>query len=140
MLHEVCDVQVEPQFVLKDETGGFVARGDLRLSGTTTLHEYDGGEHRNKTRHRTALARERRIGNLVWTRRGYTSTEVLHQGVSILRDADLSLGREHRPERIRAWHALLAESMFTPGGMARVCDRWGIDPTVGGQPLQRPGA
>lgn len=139
-LHEVCDVPVEPQLVLAGETGGFVARGDLWITGTTTLHEYDGGEHRKKARHRKDLARERRIGNVVWTRRGYTSNEVLHQGVSILRDADLSLGREHRPERIRAWHALLAESMFTPAGMAHVCRRWGIDPTVGGQESQSPGA
>lgn len=140
MLHEVCDVSVEPQFVLEDDAGGFVARGDLRITGTTTLHEYDGGEHRKKRRHRKDLARERRIGNMVWTRRGYTDAEVLHQGVSILRDADRSLGREHRPERIRAWHALLAESMFTPGGMASACRRWGIDPTVGGQESQPPGA
>jgi len=119
VLHVVCDVPVRPQRVLYDESGGFVARGDLHLLGTKTFHEYDGAEHRRKPRHRKDLARERRIGNEVWLRRGYTDVEVLSQAVSILRDADLSLGRPHRPERVRAWHALLADSLFTPGGRER---------------------
>ena len=126
ILHVVCQVPVDPQFILLDENGGFVARGDLRITGTTTLHEYDGGEHRKKRRQRKDLARERRIGNVVWTRRGYTDVEVLTQGVAILRDADRSLGRPHDPGRIRAWHALLGQSMFTPSGMARVRARWGL--------------
>lgn len=126
ILHEVCGVPVEPQFVIEDEGGSFVARGDLRIVGTTTIHEYDGGEHRKKQRHRKDLARERRIGNVVWTRRGYTDAEVLHQAVSILRDADRSLGRPHRPERIRAWHALLARSLFSPSGTELLRRRWGL--------------
>lgn len=107
VLHRVCGVPVEPQCVIEDEHGGFVARADLRIIGTTTIHEYDGGEHRKKTRQGKDLARERRIGSAVWTRRGYTDAEVLHQGIAILRDADRSLGRVHRPERIapgtRCW-------------------------------------
>jgi hypothetical protein len=139
ILHIVCDIPVEPQLVLLDEHGGFVARGDLWLTGTKTLHEYDGAEHRKKNRQRKDLARERRIGDTEWTRRGYTDIEVLNQGVAILRDADRSLGRPHRPERIRAWHALLLESMFTPSGMARARERWGLAPEMG-QRLQLPGA
>jgi hypothetical protein len=139
ILHVVCNVPVEPQFVLRDESGGFVARGDLRILGTTTLHEYDGGEHRKKHRQRKDLARERRIGNVVWTRRGYTDVEVLHQAVSILRDADRSLGRPHRPDRVRAWHALLADSLFTPSGTARARRRWGLSDDLGGHELQPEG-
>ena len=56
VLHVLCGIPVEPQFVLLDEDGGFVARGDLWLKGTTTLHEYDGGEHRKKQRQRKDLA------------------------------------------------------------------------------------
>jgi hypothetical protein len=137
VLHIVCGVAVEPQFVLTDEAGGFVARGDLRIVGTTTLHEYDGGEHRKKQRQRRDLARERRIGNVVWTRRGYTDGEVLHQAVSILRDADRSLGRPHRPDRVRAWHALLTDSLFTPSGTARARHRWGLPDRLDGH--ERPG-
>jgi hypothetical protein len=130
VLHDVCGVPVEPQFILEDEHGSFVARADLRIVGTATIHEYDGGEHRKKARHRKDLARERRIGNVVWTRRGYTDAEVLHQAVAILRDADRSLGRPHRPERIRAWHALLARSLFSPGGTELLRRRWGL-PSAG---------
>jgi hypothetical protein len=133
ILHVVCGVPVEPQFVLTDEAGGFVARGDLWIIGTTTLHEYDGGEHRKKHRQRRDLARERRIGNAVSTRRGYTDVEVLHQAVSILRDADRSLGRPHRPERVRAWHAMLADSLFTPSGTARARRRWGLPDRLDGR-------
>ena len=126
VLHVTCAVPVRPQFVVLDEAGAFVARGDLLLEGTKTLHEYDGAQHRTKPRHRTDLARERRIGNAVWTRRGYTDLEVLTKSVMILRDADRSLGRPHRPERIRPWHALLSESMFTASGRTQVRSRLGL--------------
>lgn len=130
-LHVVCGVPVEPQYVLTDEHGSFVARADLWIVGTTTIHEYDGAEHRRKNRQRKDLARERRIGDVVWTRRGYTDVEVLHQGVSILRDADRSLGRPHHPERIRAWHALLQKSLFTPTGTATLRKRWALPDETG---------
>ena len=119
VLHRVCDVEVVPQFELLDTDGHFVARADLWLQGTAALHEYDGGDHLEVRQQRKDLARARRIGNRDWTRRGYTAADVLHQGVGILRDADLSLGRPHEPSRIRAWHRLLAESLFTPGGRER---------------------
>ena len=119
MLHWACDVPVEPQYELFDAHGGFVARADLWLKGTRTLHEYDGGEHLTRPRQRHDLRRLRGLGHIEWTRRGYTSHEVLRQAVVILRDADASMGRPHRPERIRAWHALLAGSLFTAAGTER---------------------
>ncbi len=143
VLHVVCDAPVEPQFVLKDEHGGFVARADLWLKGTTALHEYDGAHHLPRRRQRKDLARARRIGNETWIRRGYTSAEVLHQGVAILRDVDLSLGRPHDPSRIRAWHTLLVESLFTPSGQQRLRRRLGlVDPPSGheGRVRERRGA
>ncbi len=126
LLHVVCGVPVEPQRVLRDPDGGFVARGDLWIIGTTTFHEYDGADHLERPRQRSDLARSRRIGNETWNRRGYTSAEVLHQAGLILRDADLSLGRPHRPERTRAWYRLLRESMFTAAGRAHVRRRLGL--------------
>jgi hypothetical protein len=126
LLHVACGVAVEPQRVVVDEYGNFVARGDLWLVGTTTLHEYDGAEHLTRPRQRKDLARARRMNGVEWVRRGYTSVEVLHQGVAILRDADLAVGRPHRPERIRAWHALLRESLFTASGAARFRSRVGL--------------
>jgi hypothetical protein len=127
LLRVALDVPVEPQHTVHDG-GGFVARGDLWLVATSVLHEYDGGEHLLRERQRSDLRRARRIGNSAWLRGGYTSDDVLHRAVTILRDADLSLGRPHAPERVRAWHALLSESLFTPSGTARLRRRWGLPP------------
>ena len=125
LLHGELGVEVEPQRVLTDEFGGFVARGDLWLVGTRTFHEYDGAEHRNRPRHRHDLRRERAIGHQEWTRRGYTSVEVVHQAITILRDCDTTLGRRHDPSRVRGWHELLRESCFTTAGRARLAARLG---------------
>lgn len=116
ILHVVCEVPVEPQHELWHE-GRFVARGDLRLKGADVFHEYDGEVHRlDKATHRRDLRRDRDIANSGWLRRGYTDVEVLYQALGVLRDADLSLGRPHEPERILAWYDLLRESCFTPAG------------------------
>jgi hypothetical protein len=129
LLHIACGIEVEPQRVVVDEHRNFVARGDLWLVGTTTLHEYDGAHHLTRARQRRDLARGRRVAGVEWVRRGYTSVEVLHQGVSILREADLAVGRPHRPERIRAWHDLLRDSLFTASGTARFRSNLGLDGT-----------
>lgn len=142
MLHVVCDVPVEPQFEVFDDNGVFLARGDLLVKGTRTLHEYDGDAHLQRRRHRKDLGRDRRLGHGEWIRRGYTSREVLKQAVGVLRDADAALGRPHRPERIRAWHALLADSLFTPSGTERLRRRWGVanGPTNAGEVDEAEGA
>jgi hypothetical protein len=129
VLHVSCEVDVVPQHELRDEAGELVALADLWVRGTEALHEYDGEVHLSRQQQRKDLARARRIGNRTWVRRGYTSAEVLHQGVGILRDADLSLGRTHQPERIRAWHRLLVDSVFTPSGRTRLLER--LAPTGG---------
>ncbi len=126
LLHVACGIEVEAQHVLRDESGGFVAQADLWVVGTRALHEYDGDVHLERRVRRKDLRRERRIGNETWIRRGYTAAEVLHQGVSILRDADLSLGRPHDPAVIRMWHSWLARSMFTPAGRELLCRELGL--------------
>lgn len=125
ILHRVCDVPVEPQAIIRAPDGTFVAQGDLLIKGTRTLHEYDGEDHLKRPRQRKDLKRNRRLDRIEYIRRGYTSHEVLYQAVGILRDADASLGRKHRPERIRKWHALLADSLFTPSGTQRFLTRLG---------------
>jgi hypothetical protein len=131
LLHVACGIEVEPQHVLRDQAGAFVARADLWLVGTHTLHEFDGDVHLTRRAQRKDLHRERRIGNETWVRRGYTASDVLHQGVSILRDADLSLGRPHEPEAIRVWHSWLARSMFTPSGRELLRHELGLVGTRG---------
>jgi hypothetical protein len=116
LLHVACEVAVEPQHELW-HGGSLQARGDLWVVGTTSLHEYDGGDHRrDKERHRKDLRRDRAVANTGWVRRGYTDVELLRQPLTILRDADLSLGRTHDPARIQVWYSLLRESCFTAAG------------------------
>ena len=85
--------------------------------GTRTLHEYDGEHHRTRAGHTSDLRRERRLSSAGWTRHGYTAHDLLYRAVGVLRDADQAIGREHDPGRIRPWHALLSDSLFTPRGM-----------------------
>jgi hypothetical protein len=126
MLHVACGVDVVPQYELRDEHDALVARADLWLVGTNVLHEYDGAHHLTPQQQHRDLGRARRIGNQTWVRRGYTSIDVLQRAVGVLRDADLSLGREHRPERIRTWHRWLAESAYTATGRERLRRRLGL--------------
>jgi very-short-patch-repair endonuclease len=123
VLHRACEVAVEAQHEIVDENGDFVARGDLWLVGTRRIHEYDGAVHQDPRQHRKDLKRDRRLGATGWERGGYTSYDVLHQAVSILRDADQALGRPHDPARVRAWHAIVKQSLFSPAGQQLLRDR-----------------
>lgn len=123
VLHVMCDVDVEPQVAMYADGGDFLGRADLWVCGTNAIHEYDGEHHLTRHQQRVDLRRARRLGNEEWLRRGYTSSDVLQQAVTIIRDADLSLGREHRPSRIRAWHHLLKDSLFTSSGQERLRTR-----------------
>lgn len=123
VLHRACDVAVEAQYEVRDDDGLFLARADLRIVGTKRLPELDGGGHRDPDQHRKDLKRDRRLSAGAWERRGWTSSDVLHQAVAILRDADEALGRPHDPARIRAWHAIVKKSLFTPSGQHLLRER-----------------
>ena len=127
VFHRVCEIEVEPQHEVFNQHGALVARGDLWLVGTTTFHEYDGEDHLARRRQVKDLRRLRRLDGESWSRRGYTSEDLLTRPIGILRDADRTLGREHRPERVKAWYALLRESCFTPAGQQRLLKRLGIE-------------
>lgn len=118
VFHAVCEVPVEPQKKVVDQTGRFVARADLWLVGTRTMHEYDGAGHRDRRTHLNDLARERAIANAGWVRRGYTSGDLLGRAHLVLREADAALGRAHDSRRLEAWYAALRESLFSAAGRA----------------------
>ena len=126
MLHRICDVAVEPQYVVVDEAGDPVARADLRILGTNRLPEYDGSDHLQRRQQRRDLRRVGRISDAGFERRGYTKEDVLFGGLSILRDADRALGRPHEPTRIEAWHDLLRDSLFSGAGQHRLMRRLGL--------------
>lgn len=116
LLHVMCGIAVEPQFVVVDEHGQEVARLDLLIVGTTAAHEYDGDEHEQAPRRVRDRRRDRSLESLGYVRRGYTAGDILHRGVAVLRDADRSLGRPHDPSRIRPWSAELRKSLFCAAG------------------------
>jgi hypothetical protein len=118
LLHVSCGIDVVPQFEVYDADGVLVARGDLWLRGTNGLHEYDGDEHEVPARRVKDRRRDRRLEKAGYLRRGYTAGDVLFRPVTVLQDADRSLGRPHDPARIRLWNAWLKESLFTPAGQA----------------------
>lgn len=123
VLHVVVGAAVVPQHVVRAGDGTFVARADLRLDGTKVIHEYDGAVHRTQQAHADDLRRDRALTAAGWTRRGYVAADLCRNPATVLRDIDATLGRAHRPERIRPWLTLLRESTFTPTGRARLLDR-----------------
>jgi len=123
VMHVTLGAVVVPQHPVHDPSGSPVARGDLWLEGTTTLHEYDGAVHREVAQHTADLRRDRALTSAGWTRRGYVAADLRDRPVAVLRDIDETLGRDHDPTRIRPWLALLATSTFTPAGRARLTRR-----------------
>lgn len=123
LFHQTCEAPVEPQREILDANGAFVARADLWLVGTSSIHEYDGGVHLERRRQQSDLARARRLSDAGFVRRGYTSHDLLRHPVGVLRDIDRALERTHDPSRLRTWHALLAESLHTRAGVERLLSR-----------------
>ena len=90
------------------------------------LHEYDGAGHRDRDTHHADLSRDDRLLSAGWNRRGYTSLDVLHRPEVILREADETLKRRHRPDRLDPWLAAVQESLFHPVGRERLAVRLGL--------------
>lgn len=133
LLHVIVGADVAPQHEVRDADGVLVARVDLHLVGTSSDHEFDGGHHREPDQHRDDLRRERRLTTLGRVRRGYTASDVVQRPVSVLRDVDVALGREHDPRLIRPWLAMLRESLYTPPGRAAFLRRAGTTSVTGGR-------
>lgn len=115
LLHVVCGIDVEPQSSVVHD-GVEVARADLRVCGTNSVHEYDGDEHEKRPRRVRDLRRSRRLDRAGQVRRGYTLGDLLHRPATVLHDADRAVGRAHDPARVRAWTALVRDSLYTPAG------------------------
>ncbi|MBP2416793.1 hypothetical protein ACFFOM_15765 [Microlunatus capsulatus] len=123
VLHGAAGVAVDPQHVVRDADGRFVARADLQLVGTRRLHEYDGEVHRDRAVHRADLDRDRRLLDEGWQRYGWTAAEVLRGG-ALIASADAALGRSWDGRRLQAWRQLVADSWWGAAGRARAAARW----------------
>ncbi|HWJ10903.1 MAG TPA: hypothetical protein VNS46_16100 [Nocardioides sp.] len=122
--HQVMEVETESQVDILDEDGRFVCRADLLVCGTTSLHEYDGEIHRDKSVHRRDLRRERALASTPYVRRGYTLDDLLNHPAALMHELDRLLGRDHRTRRLRAWRTLIGDSLYSGTGRARVMNRW----------------
>jgi hypothetical protein len=124
LLHVAAGVKVEPQKIIYDDWGRFVARADLWVIGTRRVHEYDGEKHRERDVHRADLARERRLIEINMQRVGFTSPQLLHEGGSIIAGLDRLLSRTWDPRRLARWEALLDDSLLRPSGRAEAMRHW----------------
>jgi hypothetical protein len=124
VLHEAADIPVEPQMEIMDAFGRVIAHADLGIVGTNRIHEYDGDVHRERSVHRSDLARDRVIAEQGTLRFGYTSVELRNDGASIIAAADRVLGRSWDPRRLQRWNALIDDSLLGLTGRRRVHQRW----------------
>jgi very-short-patch-repair endonuclease len=124
VLHRAADIPVEPQHVIVDDYGRFLARADLWIKGTRRIHEYDGAVHREAEVHQRDLKRERNLIKNDWQRFGFTFAHILNEGAAIIRSVDDLLGRPWDSRRFQAWEEILNESMLRRPGRARALRRW----------------
>jgi hypothetical protein len=124
LFHHAIEVDVEPQVDLHDARGRFVGRADLLVIGTSSVHEYDGAGHRDVQRQRHDLRRERRFAASRYVRRAYSLDELLNHPGVVMHEIDIALGRAHEPERLRRWRRIVAGSMYSNTGRARMMNRW----------------
>lgn len=61
VLHRAAEINVEPQHVILDDSGRFVARADLWLVGTRRINEYDGAGRLEARQHVKDLERDRAL-------------------------------------------------------------------------------
>ena len=111
---------VESQVEIRDITGAFVGRADLRLVGTDRYPECDGGDHRTAAQHGKDLKRDKAMSRLGAERYGYTTQEISRSAAMIIRDAEEARGWPHDPRRITAWNQLARVSTLTGHGRARL--------------------
>ena len=122
LLHVVCGIPVDVQVELFDAYGAFVARVDLRVSGTGMAPEYDGAEHKKTQRQRADLKRWGRLADIGVDRRGYVLQDLLEHSYLILRAADTALGRS-RPTDVGPWLQMVGASLYQPGGRRAFLER-----------------
>ena len=124
VFHHVAEIDVEPQVVILDPTGAFVARADLVVEATGDLHEYDGRGHDDPRQRALDLRRLRRLHEVGRVRRGFTAADLVVRASVTMHELDRALGRPHDPRRTQRWLTLLKESCLTAAGRDRLQNRW----------------
>jgi len=131
VLHAVSGIAVESQREFR-HGGVFVARADLWLIGTMTIHEYDGAEHRKRRRQQQDLRRDRRIIAAGLVRRGYVKDDIESRPEEIIREACVAVGRPFDLTLMRPWLGLWHDSSYSPLGRLRLAERLAVPGRGGG--------
>ncbi|HYJ67783.1 MAG TPA: hypothetical protein VEX15_08980 [Nocardioidaceae bacterium] len=118
LVHVLCGVTVTPQYVVTEDNGTFVARGDLRVGNSRRLHEYDGAVHRELNQQRDDLRRDKALSRIYWERYGFAAPEIRADPGRIIRDAETALGLPHDPQRLQWWWYEYELSSLSPMGWA----------------------
>ncbi len=124
LFHLFAEVAVEPQMVIRDHRGNFVARADLWVVGTNFIHEYDGAHHDGSTQGGLDRRRERRLAETAYRRRGFDARDLFETPLATLQEIDRTIGRQHRPQRLSRWRREVASSSYSVAGRARLHNRW----------------
>ena len=121
LLHVVCDIEVEPQWdVGRRRRRARGASGPVARSARRRCTSSTGTSTRRRLGACSDRRRDRRIDRATTSDADTPPATSIQRAVTVLEDADGSLGRPHDPARIRAWHDLLRDSLFTPAGRVRV--------------------
>jgi len=124
LFHRVMEICVTPQVHLRDTNGHIFARADLLVTGSKTIHEYDGAGHRTMAQHRSDLRRERALHQAGYLRRGFTLDDLVNHAGTAMHELDRALNRPHRPLRLARWRTLIDESLYAESGRCRLLNRW----------------
>lgn len=131
VLHVTAGIDVEPQAVIVDAAGRFVARADLLLTGTRTLHEYDGPDHRTPDGQARDLGRDRRLLSAGHVRRGFVAKDLTRHPQLVIEEACQAVGVPFSVDRVMPWLVMVADSLFSPSGTRAAVKRWLRAETVG---------
>lgn len=116
LLFVLSGIRVEPQVVLRNANGDFIARVDLLIVGPRRVAEYDGAGHRDRDQHRDDLRREKACARLAFERFGYTEIEIRRHPELIVRDAEQALGLDFVSARLNFWNHEFESSSLSGQG------------------------
>jgi very-short-patch-repair endonuclease len=122
--HKVLAIPFVPQVEMFDDSGTFIGRVDLLVSGTRFIHEYDGAHHRSMAQQRADLRRLRAINDAAYLRRGFTLDDLLNHAATVMHEIDRQLGRPHDVRRLARWRRLVENSLYSEAGRERILNRW----------------
>ncbi len=112
----------EPQAILRDEGGEWLARVDLLGADGKSVFEFDGANHDEPERHAADTSRWRMLRRHGFEVYPYTKRDILAGGLQIIDDYETALGLSTDPERAQAWLREWEKSTYAPGRPRRYRD------------------